>query len=106
MLRGGLWVKRKLSGRKLLMRKSGGNTSHTVGIDGSIKEGLRRSFAEKANEFSLLLDTISLTITKFEGALDVSFVLDGLILGSIRPGGTYKKWTVAYSISSISSQKT
>ena len=38
---------------------------------GSIKEGLRRSFAEKANEFSLLLDTISFSITKFEGALEV-----------------------------------
>lgn len=37
-----------------------------------IKEGLRRGFAEKANEFSLLLDTISLSITKFEGALEVT----------------------------------
>src|SRR5438477_8646970 len=40
-------------------------------VYGSIKEGLRRSFAEKANEFSLLLDTISLSITKFEGVLEV-----------------------------------
>jgi hypothetical protein len=37
-----------------------------------IKEGLRRGFAEKANEFSLLLDTISLSIKKFEGALEVT----------------------------------
>jgi hypothetical protein len=37
----------------------------------SIKEGLRRSFAVKANEFSLLLDTVSLSISKFEGALEV-----------------------------------
>src|SRR5215471_20569204 len=44
-----------------------------------IKEGLRRSFAEKANEFSLLLDTISLSITKFEGALEVaSFYVVGI----------------------------
>src|SRR5579859_7183121 len=41
----------------------------------SIKEGLRRSFAEKANEFSLLLDTISLSITKFEGVLEVPLPL-------------------------------
>jgi len=43
-----------------------------------IKEGLRRSFAEKANEFSLLLDTISLSITKFEGALEVHLTLIAL----------------------------
>jgi len=46
-----------------------------MGADVSIKENLRRSFAEKANEFSLLLDTISLSITKFEGALEVPIPL-------------------------------
>ena len=70
---------------KAINAKIGGSVLSSLGIHSEtsfrclgkvlmfrIKEGLRRSFAEKANEFSLLLDTISLSITKFEGALEVA----------------------------------
>ena len=75
---GGPWRKQKLNDPRLSTLKSGRiSHSHLTRFGGCwsgcrIKEGLRRTFAEKANEFSLLLDTISLSIKKFEGALEVS----------------------------------
>jgi hypothetical protein len=80
--RGERWEKLRLNDPKLSMLRLEGKNITLVAED-SIKEGLRRSFAEKANEFSLLLDTISLSITKFEGVLEVSPCYVNLMTGSI-----------------------
>lgn len=40
----------------------------------SIKEGLRRSFANSANEFALCLNTVSLQISELDGDPEVCMV--------------------------------